>query len=112
MKRAVRRVLSICETLWQLPADEYRRLLAATDAVDMPSRTEAEARAAAAMAEDAGEEAVRCAADDIMLEELKRRYAEAAEKAGFERRHGLAMLEYATMLMDIGSEEENDEPQY
>lgn len=105
-KRAVRRVLKICDILWSLDEDDYMELLLATDAVELPDREAMTKTAAAALEEEADPEELSRATDDLILKELKRRYAEAAEEAGFDREHGLAMLEYATLLMDL--EEEDD----
>lgn len=100
-KRAVRRVLNVCEILWSLPSDEYQCLLAATDAIELPDRSSIVKRAETALGDGADADEVARTADDMLLKELKRRYASAAESAGFRREHGLAMLEYATILMDI-----------
>lgn len=107
-KRAVRRVLRVCEILWGLPPDEYQRLLAATDAVDLPNRPAIVKRAEAILGSEADPDEVERAADDMLLKELKKRYAAAAENAGFDREHGLAMLEYATILMDMDEGNEWD----
>lgn len=104
-KRAVRRVLRVCEILWGLPPDEYQCLLAATDAIELPDRPSIVKHAQALLGNEADPDEVGRAADDMLLKELKRRYAAAAEGAGFDCEHGLAMLEYATILMDI--EEDN-----
>jgi len=107
-KRAVRRVLKICDLLWSLEPEAYGRLLAATDAVEMPTRKDALKKAQASLGKDGDQDEAARMADDILLKELKQRYVEAAEAAGFGREHGLAMLEYATLLMDLEDEDDWD----
>lgn len=104
-KRAVRRVLRICDTLWSLEPENYHRLLAATDAVKLPGRPDAVKRAQASLGEGCDPDEASRLADDILVKELKRRYIEAAEEAGFDQEHGIAMLEYATILMDLDEDD-------
>lgn len=104
-KRAVRRVLRICDTLWSLEPEDYDRLLAVTNAVELPSRQNAMKRAQASLGEDGDPDEASRLADDMLVKELKRRYAAAAEEAGFDREHGIAMLEYATILMDLDGDD-------
>ena len=105
-KRAVRRVLRVCELLWSLPSEDYQLLLEATNAVEMPDRPSLVKRAKASLGEEADADEIARMTDDLILKELKRRYAMAAEVAGLEPEHGLAMLEYATILMDLNDEDD------
>ena len=40
--------------------------------------------------------------EDAILEEMKDRYSNAAKLAGFTRDQGLAMLQYAILLQEVG----------
>jgi hypothetical protein len=104
-RRAVRRVLRICDILWSLDEREYADLLCATDAVEMPDRQEAVKKASEILGENPDPGELSKTADDLILKELRGRYVEAARQAGFGSEHGLAMLEYATMLMDLDDDE-------
>lgn len=92
-KEALRTAFKISKTLFGLGKIKYSKLLAATNAVNIPSKKDLEIYIL----------------NGIPLEvaiptELKKRYIAAAKKAGFEAKHGIAMLKYTAMLKEIEDE--------
>lgn len=104
-KEAVRRAFWICEMLWSLPDEQYGRLLKETGDVKFPTKIEVRQIITGDLGGKAVEDdELRVMVEDRVIAELKASYAAAGECAGLTADHGLAMLEYISMLKELDDE--------
>ena len=89
-KIVLEKAFKIGKILFSLGGERYSLLLKATSAIKPPTR----------------DELTKYIINGISLEEaiaieMKNRYKEAALSAGFDEKHGIAMLEYAVLLQEM-----------
>jgi len=102
-KRAVSRALWASQAIWSLPADKCVELLRSTASVRCPDRNELRKRVLASLGDEMVEkDELESIVDECLVSDMRRLYAKAAVEAGFDERHGLAVLEYVALLKDIG----------
>jgi len=89
-KVAVRKAFEVGKLLFSIGGKKYMTLLNATSKIKPPIKEELEQY----LKEGASLE-------DAIIKEMKKRYKDAALSAGFEAKHGVAMLEYAALLEEI-----------
>jgi len=89
-KKAVEKAFQVGKIIFGLGSERYGQLLKAVSSVRHPTKKDLKEYL------DDG-----LCLEDAMITELKRRYKAAALQAGFTRRQGLAMLEYAAMLEEM-----------
>lgn len=87
-KHALKKAFNVSKILFSLGGEQYSELLRAVSLVSPPTIDELSAQ---------NEEDI----EDLIIYEMKERYKQAAVKAGFEEKHGLAMLEYAILCQEI-----------
>lgn len=91
-KFAVRKAFEIGKMLFSLGGDRYSVLIDTVERIKPPTRDDLSVRL------EGG-----ASLEDAIIAEMRDRYAHAAVAAGFEERHGLAMLEYAALLEELNN---------
>jgi hypothetical protein len=91
-KFALRKALEIGKTLFSLGGERYSILIDAVEKIRPPTRDDLSIRL------EGG-----ASLEDAIIAEMRDRYAHAAVAAGFEERHGFAMLEYAALLEELNN---------
>jgi hypothetical protein len=89
-KKAVRKAFQIGKIVFGLGSERYSQLLKAVSSVRHPSNKELKPYMEEGLC-----------LEDALITELKQRYKEAALRAGFTEKQGLAMLEYAAMMEEL-----------
>jgi hypothetical protein len=89
-KKAVKKAFQVGKIIFSLGPDRYSQLLKAVGSVRHPTHKDLKPHI------DDG-----LCLEDALITELKYRYMMAASQAGFTKRQGLAMLEYAAMLEEL-----------
>ena len=89
-KVALRKAFEISKIIFGVGPEQYSKLLRAVSRINLPTKHELEEYLKSGL----------CLEDATGLE-LKRRYEEAAIAAGFTKKHGFAMLQYAALLKEI-----------
>lgn len=89
-KKAVKKAFQVSKVIFSLGPDRYSQLLQAVGSIRYPVSNDLKP-----YLEDG------LCLEDALITELKRRYMSAAVQAGFTKRQGIAMLEYAAMLEEL-----------
>ena len=89
-KKAIKKAFKIGKLIFGIGPEKYNILFEATNNVKCPSHKELKHYI------DEG-----LCFEDALVMELKKRYIEAARQAGFNKKYGLAMLEYAAMMEEV-----------
>ena len=89
-KKAIKKVLQVSKIIFTLGEDKYNKLLKAVGSIKHPTQKELKPYL------DDG-----LCLEDALITELKYRYMTAAVEAGFTKRQGLAVLEYAAILEEL-----------
>lgn len=89
-RRAVRRALDIGKILFGLGQERYEQLVNITKDIPPPTKEEIQ------VLKDQG-----LSLNEAIEGWFQKAYSSAAVEAGFEERHGLAMLAYAALLKDM-----------
>lgn len=89
-KKAVEKAFKIGKIIFSLGPDRYNQLLKVTQSIRFPTNKDLTPYLKDGFC-----------LEDALITELKRRYMEIAERAGFTKKQGLAMLEYAAMLEEL-----------
>ena len=82
-KLAVRKAISACRVLFSMDKKDYRKLLEESSKIVIPTYEDL-------LDYDIPQK-------EAFVKELERRYKEAAVRAGFTEKHGIAMLDYAAL---------------
>ena len=82
-KLAVRKAISACRILFSMDKEDYSKLLKVSSEISIPTYEDL-------VNYDLPQE-------EAFVRELEKRYRDAAVKAGFTERHGMAMLHYAAL---------------
>jgi len=104
-KDAVRRTLRVCRLLWSLDQDDYDGLMRDTCELTLPDRNQVAVRLRERLKDEMiSEEEFAQLVEGEILEEIKTMYSNAALERGLHADYGLAVLEYAAIMKDLGDD--------
>lgn len=88
-RRGIRRALEIGKVLFSLGPERYEKLVEATSKISPPSK------------EDLSQLTEQMDFNEAVATWFRQAYIKAATDAGFEEKHGIAVLSYAALLKDL-----------